>query len=280
MHRWRDRNQDDFFTPIIKPKFKIKRDAKFFMLGSCFAREIERSLHNNGLKVLSIPRAIMRLDTNRYHLPAILQAIRGSVPNTKESFVEISHGRWGDPYQQTPRKALHSLEELMERRSTVDTLTARVHTADAVIITLGLTETWFDRELSNQEINLYAFRNFKKNKRFIFVNFDSAAADADIEAIIEDLGLKQIILTVSPIPLNATFSSMDVVTANAYSKAVLRAVAQEAANEHENVDYFPSYEMALYSKDPWRAEGERHINKKTIGHITQQFIKHYIEEEG
>jgi len=40
-----------------------------------------------------------------------------------------------------------------------------------------------------------------------------------------------------------TFSTMDIVVANTWAKSLLRAVAQEWAAAHSNVDYFPSYEI-------------------------------------
>jgi hypothetical protein len=44
-----------------------------------------------------------------------------------------------------------------------------------------------------------------------------------------------------------TFSTMDIVVANTWAKSLLRAVAQEWAAAHENVDYFPSYEIVQNS---------------------------------
>jgi len=40
---------------------------------------------------------------------------------------------------------------------------------------------------------------------------------------------------------------MDVVVANTYAKSLLRAVAQEWTSAHDNVHYFPSYEIVQNS---------------------------------
>jgi GSCFA family len=40
---------------------------------------------------------------------------------------------------------------------------------------------------------------------------------------------------------------MDIVVANTWAKSLLRAVAQEWAQAHNNIDYFPSYEIVKNS---------------------------------
>ena len=52
----------------------------------------------------------------------------------------------------------------------------------------------------------------------------------------------KMLATVSPVPLQATFRPEDVMTANAYSKAVQRAALEAFVLRHNNVDYFPSFE--------------------------------------
>src|SRR5205814_997770 len=56
---------------------------------------------------------------------------------------------------------------------------------------------------------------------------------------------KKVLLTVSPVPLQTTFTGQDAVVANNYSKSVLRVCAQNLFMKYSNVDYFPSYEIAL-----------------------------------
>jgi hypothetical protein len=56
---------------------------------------------------------------------------------------------------------------------------------------------------------------------------------------------KKILLTVSPVPLTATFSDQCATVANSFSKAVLRVCAHRLAANLPDVDYFPSYEMVM-----------------------------------
>jgi hypothetical protein len=85
-------------------------------------------------------------------------------------------------------------------------------------------------------------------------------------------------VTVSPIPLQTTFSEDDIVVANATSKATLRAAAAEFCRANSKAVYFPSYEIAMYS-DPalvWRPDG-LHIDKACIRHITGVFSSQYTD---
>jgi hypothetical protein len=59
----------------------------------------------------------------------------------------------------------------------------------------------------------------------------------------------RVILTVSPVALNSSYrAGIDVITANACSKSVLRAAAEEIVAKFDFVEYFPSYESVTLSR--------------------------------
>lgn len=91
---------------------------------------------------------------------------------------------------------------------------------------------------------------------------------------LEDL---QIVVTVSPIPLMATFTDSDIVIANTYSKSTLRTVAQEWSDAHSNIHYFPSYEIVMNSNRSvaW-ADDLRHASGNIVQFIMDFFIKSYV----
>jgi hypothetical protein len=65
-----------------------------------------------------------------------------------------------------------------------------------------------------------------------------------------------IYVTVSPVPLQRTFSGQDVYVANNLSKSTLRAALGQLAVNRKNVRYFPSYEMVMAARDEaWEADG-------------------------
>jgi len=87
----------------------------------------------------------------------------------------------------------------------------------------------------------------------------------------------QIVVTVSPVPLMATFTSEDIVLANTYSKSLLRTAAQEWAAAHANVHYFPSYEIVLNSarESAW-LEDLRHVQGRLVNNIMDTFLGRYL----
>ena len=71
---------------------------------------------------------------------------------------------------------------------------------------------------------------------------------------------------------------MDIVVANTLAKSLLREVAQEWACAHENVDYFPSYEI-IQSSDrtaAWETD-LRDVKGAGAQHVTELFLRNYIE---
>jgi hypothetical protein len=70
---------------------------------------------------------------------------------------------------------------------------------------------------------------------------------------------------------------MDIVVANAWAKSLLRALAQEWAMAHANVDYFPSYEIVQNSDRAAAWERDlRHVRGTGVQHIMDLFLQKYI----
>ena len=60
---------------------------------------------------------------------------------------------------------------------------------------------------------------------------------------------------------------MDIVVANSWAKSLLRAVSQEWAAVHSNVDYFPSYEVVQNSDRAAVWEDDlRHVRRRRSAH--------------
>jgi hypothetical protein len=148
-----------------------------------------------------------------------------------------------------------------------------------LIITLGLVEAWFDKKVGRY-LNITPYNSFDQDDRYelrITSFLDNLEAlqkfDSFIRKITPDL---KIIVTVSPVPLSATFSGQDVLIANTYSKSVLRSVAQAWSDSSEYIDYFPSYELVTLA-DPdsaWQVD-RRHVKREHVSMITDFFIKSY-----
>jgi len=122
--------------------------------------------------------------------------------------------------------------------------------ASVLVFTLGLTEAWVSAEDGAvfpvcPGVVAGAF----DPSRHRFLNFRAHEVAQDFRAALS--ALREInpalraILTVSPVPLAATATAEHVYVANFYSKAALRAAAEEIVATTAGVAYFPSLEIVL-----------------------------------
>jgi hypothetical protein len=159
----------------------------------------------------------------------------------------------------------------------------RIAQCRVVIITLGLVEVWRDK-IANIFVNTTpigeSLHNHPDRYEVHVTNFAQNFANLEhIHSLLGQFGHPdvQVVVTVSPVPLMATFSTEDVVLANTYSKSLLRTVAQEWAAAHENVHYFPSYEIVQNSDRAitWE-EDLRHVQGNVVKHIMNLFLEIYL----
>ena len=240
------------FIPHVVPKFKFRRDDKFYAIGSCFARGIENALAAQNVVVESAASEFARLQpanrrtsglgfTNKYNTYSILNELRWALdPDAKfprDSIVPLTKTKWYDPHT-NPTLEFVDLEQTLERRALTQTVTKRIKSCRAVIVTLGLAEVWRDVK-ANVFVNRTPMPSLFKTDpdRYEFQLSTFAQNWANLEMIHRLLMMYghsdvHIIVTVSPVPLMNTFSTMDIVVANSWAKSLLRAVSQEWAAAH------------------------------------------------
>ena len=287
------------FTPAITPRFKFRRDDKLFAIGSCFARGIEKALLARKIAVLSAAPEFESLQpinasvtglgfTNKYNTFSIYNELRWALDQEaefpRESIVEVGEGNVVDPHI-NPTLPLADAAETWRRRQLIQMVTGRAAECRVIIVTLGLVEAWRDTR-ADTFLNSTPFFNllgiYPDRYEFHVTDFSQNLTNLErIHALLTRFGHPevQIVVTVSPVPLMATFSDEDVVVANTYSKSLLRAVAQHWAAAHDNVHYFPSYEIVLNSDraHTW-AEDLRHVQPVVTNHIMDLFVANYLED--
>ena len=268
------------FEPHFTPKFSLGADARIFTAGSCFAREIELALFNKNIDVLSWGPAVglESESLNRYTTHAIIGDFKMALNGTYDPENIVPYGKkWFDF---TGHGGADTKEEMLEQRMKVLALYKNAERADVIVLTLGLVEVWYDTQ-TRQYTNIPPWGQFMGSRFELRVTDyqDNLAALQEFVAFVRqrirpDL---KIILTVSPVPLSHTFSGKDIVAANAYSKAVLRAVAQDIVNSDPNIDYFPSYEMVTQA-DPATAwyPDFRHVRRDYVERIMDLFQSKYL----
>ena len=292
------RLRETWFTPQVEPKFKVRREDKFYAIGSCFARGLENSLVEHKITVESAAPEFARLQpankersglgfTNKYNTYSMLNELRWALGPDVEfpqaSIVQLTDTTWYDPHT-NPTLNFVGLEETLERRALMQTVTKRITGCRAVILTLGLAEVWRDVR-ADVFVNCTPipslFRTEPDRYEFHLTDFGDNLNNLEaMYALLSQYGHPDfhIVVTVSPVPLMNTFSTMDIVVANTWAKSLLRAVAQEWADAHANVDYFPSYEMVQSSDRAAVWEPDlRHVKGAGAQHIMELFAQNYLE---
>jgi hypothetical protein len=192
----------------------------------------------------------------------------GIIPPSHE--VWEKDGKFVDALRPTidPEGHESSQTVLHHRRFHLQRIRSLFTSADLFVFTLGLTESWVDSETGRvYPVCPGTVAGEFSSERHMFKNFTVAEVYHDLLEF-RDLLLRynkssnlRILLTVSPVPLTATASDKHVAVATTFSKSVLRAAAGQFANEFDNVDYFPSYEMIT---SPWSAECRYADNLRSV----------------
>jgi Flp pilus assembly protein TadD len=276
------------------PSFAFSRDDLIFTTGSCFARNIERTLDNQGFKLpmmdIECPieervSASKNEIVNKYTTSAVLNELRwglGLEEFPADALLEVGDGLFHDPHLH-PNVPPVSRERALERRQQIHDIVGLLPQCRVFIMTLGLVETWYD-EKAGLYLNGAPPREAvaREPERFRFRRQSYSDIQADLQAIHDILSKHghpdvKFILSVSPVPFKATYTGQDALAANCYSKSVLRAAAEEFVAAHDNVDYFPSYEMVTLSDRSHAFKDDFiHVREEMVGRIMDHAIARYV----
>jgi hypothetical protein len=288
---------DDMPIIAIEPKFKLSPNGKFFTIGSCFARNIEVALAKLGVQCITSAYLI----APEYYEetgPARNGALNAYTPHSMRDLVniidrpnrdsigllDVGNDEWFDMLL-SGLKGMSRAEAGTIRAMMLDTY-RQLASADTVVLTLGYTEAWYDSQ-DQIFVNRSPAGNMKMIKRagerYAFTNGIPADVYSIVDQTMQDIhritsGRAKVIVTTSPVPLHATFTTRDIVSANLYSKSVLHSTAISVSQKYDFVDYFPSYELVMYSNPvtTWMEDGV-HIHSSRVGKVIDLFAKSYFE---
>jgi hypothetical protein len=153
---------------------------------------------------------------------------------------------------------------------------------DVFVFTLGLTEGWVAEDGSALALHPGVLGIATPDGACRFDNAGFAACHAALTAFIAALRevnpAVRIMLTVSPVPLVATFEERHVLVSTAASKAVLRAVADQACRDDPRIAYFPSYEIVTGPQARGRYFGEdlREVTADGVAAVMAAFARHAV----
>ena len=241
--------------------------AKILALGSCFAENISErlakakfSVESNPFGVLfnpaSIANAIERLNNARSF--AVCDITAG-----KECYFSFDAHSSLDGKSHT--EAFGNLNKAVARGAKA------FAEAEWVILTFGTA--WVYEHDGKVVANCHKQPASQFCRRRMSVEEIVARYDALLEGALRD---KRVILTVSPVRHIG-----DGLQENSVSKATLRLAVEELVAKHDNVSYFPSYEILVDDLRDYRfyAEDLAHPSKVAVDYVWERFCEAILAEE-
>lgn len=288
--------------PVVSTKFKIEKDDLIATAGSCFAQHIARFLDRSGYNyfVPEAGHAMLSTDQREKYNYGTFSARFGNLYTTRQllqlfrraygEFAPVEdvweeNGRFFDPFRPfiQPNGFASKTEFYADREVHFAAIRRMVEELDVFVFTLGLTEGWRSKEDGAVfAISPGCGAGQHDSSKHEFVNFSVKESTDDLRLAIEFLKSKnpsaKVLLTVSPVPLIATYEPNHVLVSTTYSKSVLRVVAETLKNEIDCVDYFPSYEIITgnFSKAAYFEDDLREVRMVGVRHAMTCFFRHYL----
>ena len=190
------------------------------------------------------------------------------------------NGRLCDPYRKyiswPSAKDMHA-----EREAHFAAVRAMIAETDVLILTLGLSEVWRNKHDKRcfYLIPPPGVLDLEKHEHALQTVEECLSDIERFYAILREHNpALRLVTTLSPVPLMATYFDRHAVVSDAVSKATLRTALHWFCQNHPEVIYFPSYEMAVRTPD-WPYEPDnRHVKRgPVVDRIMRSFIRHYGE---
>jgi GSCFA family/Polysaccharide biosynthesis enzyme WcbI len=291
--------------PVVRSSFTLNRSDKVATAGSCFAQHISRTLQKKGFNYY-IPEqgdSTFSSEEAQHKNYGVFSARFGNLYSARQlvqlfdraynlfapidSYWVQDNGRFVDPFrpQVEPEGFSTKIDLDADRVKHFAAVREMFENLDVMVFTLGLTEAWRNRiDGAVFPIAPGVTAGSMDLDRYEFVNFNVADVTLDMQTFIDKLlsvnPRAKMLLTVSPVPLIATYEKRHVLVSTTYSKSVLRAAAEEISNKNVMCDYFPSYEIITgnYNKGAYFEADLRSVKPEGVEHVMGLFLKYYSSD--
>jgi hypothetical protein len=289
--------------PVVRTRFRIAPDDRIATAGSCFAQHIARWLGKLGDYYLVVEDGAHLPEADRaarqyglfsarygnvYTAAQLWQLWREAYGlwSPEEAAWPGREGGWVDPFRPTVEMFETPDAVAIDRTLHLAAVRQLFEACDVLVFTLGLTEAWRSRgDGAVYPLAPGVAGGAYDPARHSFVNYSASEVEEDLIRFLAALKERnpqvRAILTVSPVPLAATYEDRSVLVSTAYSKAALRVAADAAIRRFDWVDYFPSYEIITGSPTGglYFQPDDREVNALGVAHVMRLFQRHYIEGE-
>jgi hypothetical protein len=281
--------------------YRIDPGEKVATMGSCFAQHLSRYISSIGLNYYIEEKAPSGMSETeaRSKSYGVFSARYGNVYTVRQALQlfdrAFNHFKPMDCVWQLNDGFVDAFRPQIEPEpfSTIETLIRSVDYhltcvrniflySDWLVFTLGLTEAW----ASKKDGAIYSMAPGIHGGKFdehdyMFVNFSVKEVIDDLRTFVHRaMGVNpdlKLILTVSPVPLIATYENRHVLVSTVCSKSILRVAADVMDREFENVVYFPSYEIITNPVvESYFLDNLRKVSPLGVKHVMRVFSKHFV----
>ena len=290
--------------PVVDVPFRISPADAVATAGSCFAQHIARALQKNRFRYFVSEPAPPGLSPEAAAAAAnygVFSARYGNIYTTRQllqlfdraygvfspslSAWRGTNGSYVDPFRPRiqPDGFASEADLLADRTSHLACVRRLFEELDVFVFTLGLTESW-EHKASQAALPLapgVAAGDWDP-AQYEFRNYSVEEVQRDLAGFIDRLRSVnpscRIVLTVSPVPLMATYEERHVLVSTCLSKSVLR-VAAEACARRPGVCYFPAYEIVTgpHAGGRYFEDDLRSVTKSGVSHVMRVFFSHFTE---
>jgi hypothetical protein len=286
--------------PVLAAPFTISTSDAIATAGSCFAQYLASTLKQRGFNYFVTepePNSEYAINENYGVFPArfgnlyTTTQLRQLFERAYDIFSPIDdvwqheNGAFVDPFRPQIQSAGFPTKAAMleDRRAHLAAVRRMFENCDVFIFTLGLTEAWLS-EADDAAVPLPpgVSGSSTKNAPYQFRNLTVPQMTQDLSLFMNGFrGVNpgaRVILTVSPVPLIATYENRHVLVSTIYSKSALRVVAEVASQEHGNIAYFPAYEIITGHHNRYRffEDDLRSISADGVATVMDLFSRHYL----
>ncbi len=248
-------------------KERITYSDEIFCLGSCFAGEVGAIMKNLRFKITINPFGVL------FNPGSISMAIERL--KTGSPFLEGDLLKAGDVYKSfyhgSEFASLSAEEFLLRNNGILEQASQRFAQSKWIVLTLGTS--WVYKERSNGKI----VSNCHKLPDSFFERelMEPHEIFSLIDRCIKENPGKRWIITVSPVR-----HLKDGANGNQLSKARLLLATERLLKEHDNVFYFPAYEVFMDELRDYRfyASDLLHPSQEAVQYIWELFMKFAIDK--
>lgn len=258
--------------PITSFPEKIKYSQKILFLGSCFAENIAEALQVHKFNVKINPHGVL------YNPSSISMVVRRYMENKamQEQDLFFANDCWNSWEHHSRFSNINKQTCLNEMNASISAAHELLKSAEWLFITFGSASV-YKRKTTNDPVG-----NCHKISQKEFTKHVLSATEIilDYKQLIN--GLKEInpklkiVFTISPVRY-----MNDGAMENSLSKARLIEAVHELVDQHENVYYFPAYELVIDDLRDYRFYKTDlvHPNEQAIEYVFEKLMSASFDEE-